>query len=51
MACLGLVTYLTLGAIVGGFESMLHAIIGLMIERVITCLCNNLCGCVDLMKC
>ena len=33
------------------FVSMLYAIFGLMIESVITCLCNNMCGFVDLMKC
>ena len=35
----------------GSFVSMLFATIGLMIESVITFLCNNMCGCVDLMKC
>ena len=40
-----------LRAIVGSFVNMLYDTIGLMIESVITCLCNNMCGCVDLMKC
>ena len=30
---------------------ILYAIIGLMIESVITCLCNNMCSYVDVMKC
>ena len=47
----GLSHSLLWGAIVSGFVSMLYATIGLIIESVITCLCNSICGCVDLMKC
>ena len=35
----------------GSFVGILGATIGLMIENVITCLCNNMCGYVDVMKC
>ena len=35
----------------GGFVGILYATIGLMIESVITCLCNNMCGYADVMNC
>ena len=35
----------------GYFVGIPYATIGMMIENVITCPCNDMCGCVDVMKC
>ena len=35
----------------GRFVGIPYAIIGLIIENVITCLGNSMCGGVDVMKC
>ena len=50
-ACFGAVYGLITGCCVGCFVGIPYATIDLMIENVITCTCNDMCGCVDVMKC